>query len=625
MKHSIAYEYLIKQILRRNCTVVLGAGASNSARFKNTDDTPHYVSNMCESLLRNICEEACVSNCIKLKKDKSIKAEKNCEISSEFMLNRLSRLCERYVWKNGIKNSKDYRKLITELKIDEFNKLQPAKVHYFIAFIAREGYLSEVITTNYDCCVEIAYIRSWGMNEAGLHKDNCPTARIFNRSSFDKNAARKLWSDDEYNSGKPYVLRVYKINGCASEIQKTQDNYSSILLTDTQLQNWRERQWAADLFRNRLRSTSLFFCGFGSDEPQILHTIEKVFEEYNPQRSAYTKIGKNILELPNAPIVASYDNQPSFAQRYIVESYMNSCGRKSLRNPLIVSRSSFRPEDISLPNKVNLLADELWEKIFKDIYIHLVKKSLDYSIRNENSAFTSMIPYCKIMLKMIRDSWEKDYIKSHKNKSLLEKLYEIEYHSINCGTPIPLPNLTRILSMLIQDSNDAYCTISDNMNLTSEIVFIFWMIRCYNMKMTKLSKGVLVNTECENGNINFILSLNKDDIETHVLSGIENMPSTKLIIGNGSHLRKCKSYRAIQIDSNKSDTMCSCSKVKYYKIAQLSWNEIFCDFEIQGNRDYSIEIEKRINDAITFPSRFLAVNRDSISRRLYSYKMEDVE
>ncbi len=60
------------------------------------------------------------------------------------------------------------------------------------------------------------------------------------------------------------------LNGCAKK--------SNIILTERQLQNWRENKWARDLFRVRCRTRSILFSGFGSQEPQIRHTVLQVKE-----------------------------------------------------------------------------------------------------------------------------------------------------------------------------------------------------------------------------------------------------------------------------------------------------------------------------------------------------------
>ena len=45
---------------------------------------------------------------------------------------------------------------------------------------------------------------------------------------------------------------------------------------ERQLQNWRERKWARDLFNDCLRSRTLVFSGFGSEEPQVRHTALQI-------------------------------------------------------------------------------------------------------------------------------------------------------------------------------------------------------------------------------------------------------------------------------------------------------------------------------------------------------------
>ncbi|WP_200856339.1 SIR2 family NAD-dependent protein deacylase, partial [Klebsiella pneumoniae] len=117
-----------------------------------------------------------------------------------------------------------------------------------------------VITTNYDCNFEKAYVELSGGSNSDV---------ISCLDDYRKKGAEI--GEDNVNR-----LKVFKVNGCAEKLTDTtvEKRYESILLTERQLQKWRNRQWAADVFRDRLRSKSLMFVGFGSDEPQVHHTLQ---------------------------------------------------------------------------------------------------------------------------------------------------------------------------------------------------------------------------------------------------------------------------------------------------------------------------------------------------------------
>ncbi|MCL6612315.1 MAG: SIR2 family protein [Peptococcaceae bacterium] len=69
-----------------------------------------------------------------------------------------------------------------------------------------------------------------------------------------------------------------------------------------------ERSWARDLFRDRLRSRTFLFSGFGSDEPQVRHTALQVVEEF---QKPLAETINDWWTLPNAPFIASYGSSIS--------------------------------------------------------------------------------------------------------------------------------------------------------------------------------------------------------------------------------------------------------------------------------------------------------------------------
>lgn len=60
------------------------------------------------------------------------------------------------------------------------------------------------------------------------------------------------------------------------------------------------------------------FVGFGSDEPQVHHTLQTVLDEYIDELE---NNNHDVLETHSAPIVAVYDAYPTFHQQQIVNTY----------------------------------------------------------------------------------------------------------------------------------------------------------------------------------------------------------------------------------------------------------------------------------------------------------------
>jgi hypothetical protein len=180
----------------------------------------------------------------------------------------------------------------------------PTRAHRYLVMLAADGYIDEIISTNYDGCIERAW-RELGPGERG---------ELAVISDASKLHCRR----------RGVGLRLYKINGCAKELNKIQQGRredehggreinscakewnkapdksdqknnqleraaESILLTDTQLQgvsNSAERRWVRDLLRNHARSHTLVLSGFGSDEPQVWHVVRLILEELRDLRES---------------------------------------------------------------------------------------------------------------------------------------------------------------------------------------------------------------------------------------------------------------------------------------------------------------------------------------------------
>lgn len=281
-----AFEYAVDKILNKRCIPVAGAGISISSNHPDSGDEFHKVEWMVNTLksrvlqkrhhrYKNIHHGAICNNCVdelkalSLSFDDSDLSESDCffcDIRKASKDCRLGELSELYLWEFII-SDEAYKSLVELLRIAKYKDLKPTKAHIAIAKLAREGLLNEVITTNYDCNFEKAYEAISG----GEHFD-----AIASLDDYRRNGAK---------NGDINRLKVYKVNGCANKLGDGSDpkEYESILLTERQLQKWRNRQWAADIFRDRLRSKSLMFTGFGSDEPQVHHTVQTVLDEYTDE------------------------------------------------------------------------------------------------------------------------------------------------------------------------------------------------------------------------------------------------------------------------------------------------------------------------------------------------------
>lgn len=197
-----------------------------------------------------------------------------------------------------------------------FRAIEPTRAHHVLAWLAREGLFTEVITTNYDCALEKAYARTFSRPHAPAHGSFCPfvhhaveTLKCL-RSIHDLEGYREHANQRQVNlpTHQPaYVLRIYKINGCAHAYKERTPAGSKpgfLIITDRHLQSFDARHWANDLFRDRFRCRQMVFTGFGAEEAQVRFTALRVIEEFarpNETASATSASPRDGASKPASP------------------------------------------------------------------------------------------------------------------------------------------------------------------------------------------------------------------------------------------------------------------------------------------------------------------------------------
>ena len=338
------------------------------------------------------------------------------------------RLAELYCWLQRLGHGQ--MELCNLLKIQEFSNLIATEAHCYLAYLVREGLISEVLTTNYDNCLEKALKDSFSRQEQKSRKE--PVCHVITTlEDYRLNGGRR-WSHNNRPTPLP-VLRLYKLNGCAvkyndgKEKQSVQD---SILLTERQLQSHKNNPWKRDLLRDRLRSYALLLCGFGNDEPQVRFLTLEIFNEFQNddfQGKKYSE--KAVWSLPNAPYINVYRNL-SFPQLQVIEGFLNA---HKLNIPhdsgphggnifygkdaqdLVGVDSNDNSEEQTRVVKVEekLSADLFWKRLFQGAYQHLLRRYLRrgssfYSWLDANSVYPQ--PWVSYMLDEL---YEADKIKGH--------------------------------------------------------------------------------------------------------------------------------------------------------------------------------------------------------------------
>lgn len=290
----------------------------------------------------------------------------------------LAETCEEYLWNSG-----DISTLVLEvLNMEEFTELEISRAHRYIAYLARESVIEEAITTNYDTSLERAYDESLNEGHGGNRK--------FAHSVSSLQRYREVAGIRQEND-QPPPLKVYHINGCALDLQgvreakahKRKEICSTILLTERQLQDWRDRQWGRDLLRDRLRCKNIVFSGFGSPEPQVRHTVLQVLEEFelnsakDQSKHKRTNGEKPGWDAPNAVFVHAYEGL-TFEHKQMLMAYANTSGTNTTTVKSIKkSGNCFTPDDASLfvgELRNCLAADDFWRQVYKAVFWRLLTR-----------------------------------------------------------------------------------------------------------------------------------------------------------------------------------------------------------------------------------------------------------
>lgn len=378
------FERLLGRLLEGMVVPFIGAGVSIGAKHRGGIADLTNTSSMCERVVRALREKCqtrggthCSSCVVRLEvengPENKISFDKVCELWEWS--------CQ-HDWEGGSRRRCEL--ILDILKIPEFTNMEPTEAHYYLAFLAREGLIDEVITTNYDTCIEEAYCETFGFRNA-LARADSPALVI---DTLDEYRAKggKRFADDQK---KQRCLKVYKINGCARRLRASRpdgchEHCKNILLTERDLQDWGKRGWARDLFRDRLRSRTLLFSGFGSDEPQVRHTALQVCEEFASEvrDDATTDSGSpdTVWAKPNAPFIAAFEETLSFSQTQILRAYAQSAGVSLSSEEL--KANSFLGSDVAffgsgglLTEKRLLPADLFWKRLFQAAFWRLLRKA----------------------------------------------------------------------------------------------------------------------------------------------------------------------------------------------------------------------------------------------------------
>ena len=298
---------------------------------------------------------------------------------------RFERLAEVHTWWRGPYET------CKRIDVKRFKKLCTLPAHRYLARLAREGLIREIITTNYDTCIETAWRGTFSSKRSTGIK-----GPVVVRSLGEYRVRGSIRED---RRGQP-TLHVYKINGCAKAWAKSvkaarcteEKNRASarIILSEAQLHSFRTDRWAEDLFRDRARSRALVFSGFGSDEPQVRYTLLKLAAEFRSLAEENGQTTSEIWEQGNAPFVTTFDDRLTFPQSQILRGFALTHSGKNGHVPfdqlvnedeanVLTGRdASWLKEDgpsrhRDVASEPRLPADLLWMRVFQAAWGRLIR------------------------------------------------------------------------------------------------------------------------------------------------------------------------------------------------------------------------------------------------------------
>ena len=174
--------------------------------------------------------------------------------------------------------------------------------HAALAWLALEGLLPAVVTTNYDLLLEGAY-RLAGMRP--LFPDTCAGSVAVGDGALSWNRRLRNFTPIadatqffSHGDGHQSAL-LLKIHGCVHMYRKERCDTErwrrilpTLVFTFREIQNWRDDSWSRDFLRSLLRTRTVAFAGYSTADAVIHDTFRSVYEEMARYRTARLESGE---------------------------------------------------------------------------------------------------------------------------------------------------------------------------------------------------------------------------------------------------------------------------------------------------------------------------------------------
>ncbi len=269
-----SFTKLADRIVKFRPVLFCGSGLSLNAGYPTASTLSHnilsHLDEKDQQTVRNRCDLAEVAQLALLKK-KSVADIAEYAFGDAFPPER------RHPW---------YK--LDEI-IERYQRCPPAVTvsipHLVIARLAREGLISEIVTTNYDCSLEHA---CWavGMSRQGSTDNiHCPPTaskqyfQVLNRESY-----KDLIPD-------PSVFHIAKIHGCIDDILKKDKSNptgfqwaheNNLAMAFEDLVSWNISDWAKSFFEDRVKSRYIIIAGFSGSDPYLFATMLECMRPLSP-------------------------------------------------------------------------------------------------------------------------------------------------------------------------------------------------------------------------------------------------------------------------------------------------------------------------------------------------------
>lgn len=256
-------------------------------------------------------------------------------------------------------------KTVRLLKFPLWKRHMPTAAHHYLAVLVREGFLTEVLETNYDHFVERAVTETFGVPKAaGAPEPDARDSVCRSTVLHDLASYRAHISQPRDDVECTNLVRVIKLNGCATAWCSAEQAYQQartelersckehgeesdqaraakareeaahrcvervsreVGLTEEQLQGWADKRWAQDLLQVRTRGKALFFIGFAGEDPLVRHHVLAVLREFRDVPSDVQATGDKVWwEQNNAPFVMEFAPNLKFAQFQMLRAFRDA-------------------------------------------------------------------------------------------------------------------------------------------------------------------------------------------------------------------------------------------------------------------------------------------------------------